>query len=98
MERLLKEAPNVGDAFFKLTGAITDYFSGDLKTKEIILIGVYTAEGAVRGLKTHVKRAIDNKATKKEILGSILLALPVVGISKVNRAIEVALQVIDENS
>jgi alkylhydroperoxidase/carboxymuconolactone decarboxylase family protein YurZ len=87
MEVMINEAKNVADAFFNLTGSITDYIPFDLKTKELILVGIFTANDGIRGIGTHVRRAIENGATKEEIIGAILLALPVVGISKVNKCL-----------
>ncbi|PRX23128.1 alkylhydroperoxidase/carboxymuconolactone decarboxylase family protein YurZ [Orenia metallireducens] len=96
MQKMIQEVPRVTDSFFKLTEEITQYSQLDKKTKELILIGIFVAEGSKRGLKTHVERALTEGASKNEVISAIIFALPVMGISKVNTSIEVALEVLGE--
>lgn len=95
MRNIIKEAPEVAKAFFLLTEEITKYSNIDLKVKELVLIGIFTASGGIRGVGTHIERAIKNGATKEEVYGAILLALPVVGISNVNIAVEKAEEILE---
>lgn len=96
MKKLIEEAPEVAKSFFSLTESVTDYGEFDKKIKELIILGIFTGTGAMRGLGTHVERAIKAGATKKEIIGAILLALPICGISNVNMAVEKALEGMQE--
>ena len=96
MQNIIREAPEVAEAFFKMTKAIDQQSPYDLKTKELMLVGIFTAHNAVRGIKTHVERALENGASQKEIIWVILYALPVVGISSITAAIKAALEVIEE--
>lgn len=104
MKNIIENAPSVANNFFELTKSITEFADViDPKTKELILIGIFTASGGLRGIETHVKRALDIGASKNEILGSILFALPVVGISNITLSMEKALSIIageisDENN
>lgn len=95
MQSIIKEAPEVAKAFFSLTENITAYSAVDLKVKELILIGIFTASGGFRGVQTHVERALEHGAAKEEILSAILLGLPVIGVPNVNLAMEKALEIIE---
>jgi alkylhydroperoxidase/carboxymuconolactone decarboxylase family protein YurZ len=98
MKDLLREAPAVGEAFFGMTRAVREYSTLGPKVNELIILGIFAAHGGARGIHTHVERACAAGASKEDILAAILLALPVVGISKTNEAIAAAiaaLQTID---
>lgn len=95
MKYLIQEAKNVADSFFDLTKAIRSRSVLSQKENELVLIGIFTAQRAIKGIHTHVERAVQNGATKDEVLSAIILALPVVGIGKVNEALEVAMQYFD---
>ena len=75
-----------------MTRAIKSYSRMDEKVNELILVGIFTAHGAMRGLLTHIERALSHGAVKEEIFSSILLALPVVGVTTTNLAMETATQ------
>ncbi|MGG3569634.1 carboxymuconolactone decarboxylase family protein [Priestia megaterium] len=96
MKNIMAEAPEVSRSFFNLTNSVTEYSKMDLKTKELILIGIFTTNRGIRGINTHVIRALEAGATKEEVLGAILLALPAVGISNVTLAFEKALEIISQ--
>lgn len=89
MKSLIKEAGGVADAFFDLTKAIRSRSVLGMKNNELVLLGILTSHGTVKGLETHINRAIDNGANHDEIISAIILALPVVGIGKVNLALGV---------
>ena len=96
MKNIIKEAPNVAEAFFNLTRTVTTYSPLDQKTNELILIGIFTAHGGLRGINTHVERALVAGSTKEEILAAILLAMPVIGITDVTLAIDQALNTLEK--
>lgn len=96
MQNIIHEAPGVAHAFRELTNAIDDRSPIEKKIKELILLGIFTAHNAIKGIDTHVRRALDEGATKDEIICAIIYALPVVGISSVTLALEKALQIIIE--
>lgn len=95
MQNIIKEAPEVIDGFRELTGAIDRYSPLDLKTKELILLGMFTADKSIRGIDTHVKICLDAGGTREEILAAILYATPIVGIPSVTIAFEKAIEVIN---
>lgn len=96
MKNIVDNAPKVSDAFFNLAKEVTDYACFKEREKELILVGVFTGSGGVRGVRTHAKRAYEQGATREEIIGAILLAIPAVGISKVTLSLEMALEVLEE--
>ncbi|PEA54762.1 hypothetical protein CON64_11235 [Bacillus pseudomycoides] len=96
MKNIMAEAPNIAEGFFNLTKEIKSYSPLDEKTNELILIGTFTASGGLRGIKTHVERALEHGAMKEEILSAIFLAMPVVGVSNITLSLEKALEVFKE--
>ncbi|MGX6407680.1 carboxymuconolactone decarboxylase family protein [Lactiplantibacillus plantarum] len=98
MKNIIKNYPNVSNAFFSLTDAVTDASDFDKKTKELILIGMFTMNGGIGGLRTHSQRFIEAGGTLNEALGCILLALPVVGITRVNQSFNAILNLAKELS
>lgn len=94
MRNIIKESPAIAEGFFALTRDIKSYVPMDEKVSELILIGVFAASGGIRGIGTHVERALKLDATKEEIMGAIFLALPVVGISNITQSVEKALEII----
>ncbi|MEO3944651.1 carboxymuconolactone decarboxylase family protein [Gorillibacterium sp. CAU 1737] len=97
MQNLIQEAPEVAQAFRQLTQSIDGYSPLDLKTKELILIGIFTADKAVRGIDTHVRIALEAGAKKDEIISAILYAMPIVGLPSVTLALGKALEIIDQH-
>jgi alkylhydroperoxidase/carboxymuconolactone decarboxylase family protein YurZ len=96
MKDIIKNAPNVAEAFFHLTRTIKGYSPLDEKTNELILLGIFATHRGLRGLHTHVERAVAEGATKEEILASILLALPIVGITDIALAVEQAVITLEQ--
>jgi alkylhydroperoxidase/carboxymuconolactone decarboxylase family protein YurZ len=95
MKNIEINAPQILESFRNLTKSIDNYSPIDIKTKELILIGIFTAKSAVRGIKTHTELALKHGNTKEEIISSIMYALPIVGITSVTIALEEALNTID---
>jgi alkylhydroperoxidase/carboxymuconolactone decarboxylase family protein YurZ len=96
MQGIRKEAPEIFTDFYKLTDSISRYAPFDEKTKELMLCGIFAASGAesTRGLGHHVEKALELGATKQEILGTIYLILPVVGITHTTLAVDCAMSIL----
>lgn len=92
MQNLIDNAPNVAQAFFGLTKACREQSVLGNRINELILVGIFTAQGSPRGLRTHIGRALEHGATQEELLAAITLALPVVGITHVNQAMDVLME------
>ena len=92
MQEIRSESEDVFSAFYHLTNKVSEYAPFSEKQKEIILCAIFAAHGssALRGLGHHVIRAAELGASRQEILGSILLILPVVGISITTQAMDTA--------
>lgn len=96
MQNIIKEAPGIAKGFRTLTESIDEFSSVDLKTKELILLGIFTANRALRGIDTHVRLALEYGANKNEIISAIMYAMPIVGIASVTLCLEKALEIIEE--
>ena len=94
MKQLMDKAPKVADAFFSMTAAIRESSALDTKTNELILLGILTANRALRGIVTHATRALEAGATEEELISSVYLALPICGIANVNMALSEVLTTI----
>ena len=92
MQDLIDNAPNVAQAFFSLTKSCRDQSTLGPRINELILVGIFTAQGAMRGLHTHISRALEHGASQEDILAAITLALPAIGITHVNQAVEVLMK------
>ncbi|HEU5382222.1 MAG TPA: carboxymuconolactone decarboxylase family protein [Ktedonobacteraceae bacterium] len=98
MQYIRENAPTVVKDFYALTESISNYAPFDEKTKELMLCGIFAASGAesTRGLGHHVERAAQLGATREEVLGAILLILPVVGITHTTLAMDEAARILGE--
>lgn len=96
MKNLIAEAPKVAEAFFNLTAEIRAHCTLTPRERELILIGIFAASKATKGITTHVERALEAGATKEEIVSAVVLALPVAGIPAVNSGLDVALESINK--
>jgi 4-carboxymuconolactone decarboxylase len=95
MKNMMKEAPEVAQSFFDLAKSAREYSPLGPKVDELIILGIFAAHRGLRGIGTHVERAMDAGATKEEIIAAILLALPIVGITDTNLALDEAVVFID---
>jgi len=98
MKNMIQEAPDVADAFFAMTRAVKKASPLDERTNELVLVGIFAACRGLRGIVTHVERAREHGATREEIVAAILLALPVVGVTDVNLALDRAIAVLDASA
>lgn len=85
-----KSFPEVWKAYHWLRDACDHEGPLDLRTRELIKIGIETACQRRGGLNAHIHRARKAGATKEEVLQAILLATPLVGMPAVLDAFLVA--------
>ena len=95
MKNLIKEAPGVAQSFFDLAKSVNEFSPLGTKINELIIIGIFVTHRGLRGLNTHIERAMEEGATKQEVIAAILLALPIIGITDANLAIDQAMETID---
>ncbi len=96
MQVLIKERPEVFNAFINLTKAIKENDIFSPKQRELIVIAAVTTNRSAFGVTMHTERAVAAGASKDEVLQAIICCLPVVGIASVNHALEAAIKVLDK--
>ncbi|MFD1465660.1 carboxymuconolactone decarboxylase family protein [Lapidilactobacillus mulanensis] len=96
MKNIIEEYPEVAKAFFALTQTLTETAALPNQEKELILIGMFTASGGLHGLTTHTQRFLKAGGNAQLALKTILLAIPVVGITKVTLSFNTVKEIIGE--
>jgi alkylhydroperoxidase/carboxymuconolactone decarboxylase family protein YurZ len=88
---LQKESPQVSKAF---TNLITAVSAGgpDAKTRQLIFIGIKASQGDASAVAAHVPMAKSEGASRDEVLGTILMTLPVSGIQGITNCLIPALE------
>jgi len=89
---LRKENPQVAEAAMRLRSAVSETNPLDEKTANLIIIGAATALRSASSLREHVQAAIKCGATREEIIGTILLLTPALGIPNILFALPIAIQ------
>jgi len=87
----LKSFPETGKAYTDLFGSIMKRPALDEKTRQLILIGVMTAQNYPPGVRAHAEQALSAGATREEIIEAVLTPLPVAGINGVIECLPVVL-------
>jgi alkylhydroperoxidase/carboxymuconolactone decarboxylase family protein YurZ len=90
MEILKERAPDVLESYFNMIKTLQRRCPLDEKTKELVLLGILTANQSDHGIPIHIKRAKENGATDEEIITVIVSALPSCGMGTVLKALEIA--------
>ena len=96
MDEIKEFNPEVVKAFFALTEEITNEIDFSQREKELILIAMFLVNRGISGLNTHLHRALSAGASEEEFYHTILLGLPVVGITDVNLAFKEATKIFGE--
>jgi AhpD family alkylhydroperoxidase len=91
-KKFLKEFPEPGKAYLELFKSVMAQTALDAKTKQLILIGVMTAQNYPQGVKAHIPQALAAGATREEIMEAVLTPLPVSGINGVLECLPVVLE------
>ena len=77
------DSPEVWHAYESLRDASDQAGGLDMKTRELVRIGIETTRGRKGGLIAHIHRARKAGATRDEIYQTILLAISLVGLPPV---------------
>ena len=67
-----------------------------IKTKELILIAVCAAQGEYEAVQRQVRGAINQGATRKEIIEALTTCAPYTGYPRTNASLRVAQKTIDD--
>lgn len=73
MKQMFKEQPEKMKAFKHFMQSVEEG-KLDMKTKELILVGIALKAQCTRCIALHVKKAVESGATREEILETIWLA------------------------
>lgn len=91
-----KEAPEVAQAFDGLIEALESTSGLDVKTKQLVYIGIKSSQGDSTAIFYHVTMAKQLGATREEIRDTILITLTVCGLQGITSCLKTALDVYDE--
>ena len=94
---LSEEAPDVSAAFFDLIGKLQSNGGLDVKTFNLIYIGIQATRGEVSSVCAHTVQAKQAGATREEIRDTILLTFMTIGINGVASCLAPALDAYDNN-
>ncbi|MDA8333767.1 MAG: carboxymuconolactone decarboxylase family protein [Peptococcaceae bacterium] len=89
---LRKENPQVAEAVRHLRSVISETNMLDEKTSNLIIIGAATAMRNAAALREHIQAALKCGATREEIVSTILLLTPALGIPNILFALPIAIQ------
>jgi len=92
----LKTYPDAGKAYIKLFQSVVERPAIDVKTRQLMLIAVMTAQNYPPGVRAHVSQAVDAGATREEVLDAVLTPLPVSGINGVVECLTTAADELDK--
>jgi len=90
MNYLLKARPEAMGAYFKFLKHSSDHL--DTKTRDLISVITKVAVETEGGFKQYLTRALRNGATPNEIIDALLMAFPVLGLSKIIWATDILLE------
>jgi AhpD family alkylhydroperoxidase len=91
-ELFLNSCPDVGKAYLELFKSVMKSPALDKKTRQLLLIGVMTAQNYPDGVRAHVPQALRAGATREEILDAVVSTIPVAGINGVLGCLPVAVE------
>lgn len=98
MDVFLREAPDVARAFDNLVDIIRTGDWTDAKTKQLINIGIQTAQRNSRGVFFHAGMARDAGARREEVVGAVVMNLHLSGLVPVLECLPAAVQGYDRES
>jgi alkylhydroperoxidase/carboxymuconolactone decarboxylase family protein YurZ len=96
MDVLQKEAPEVAATFDQFIESLIRLKGLDPKTKQLVYIGIKSAQGETTAVQFHVPMAKKLGATREEIRDTILVTLSTSGLNGVVSCLPMALRVYDE--
>jgi alkylhydroperoxidase/carboxymuconolactone decarboxylase family protein YurZ len=97
MDVFQREAQEVAKAFDGLIQSLVQMKGLDLKTKQLVYIGIKAAQGDPIAIQFHVPMAKKLGATREEIKDTILLTLSTSGLGGVVACLPKALKAYDES-
>jgi 4-carboxymuconolactone decarboxylase len=90
-----QESPDTMKAFFDYANAIQNGCGLDEKTFQLCYIAIQASRGGIGSVQGHAAFAKKAGATKKEVLGAVLVSLMTSGINGVSDALALAAEAYD---
>ncbi len=90
-DQFAKDFPELSSKYLELVEAQRSLKGIDAKTRQLINIGIQTANGNLRGVKYHAFMAKKAGATRNEVLGAVVLNLHLRGVGVVLDTLPVAI-------
>ena len=90
-EHFAKEFPELASSYLELVEAQRSLKGLDAKTRQLINIGIQTANRNLRGVKYHAFMAKKAGATRREVMGAVVLNLHLRGVGVVLDTLPVAI-------
>ena len=87
-----KESPDTMQAFMDFAGKIQGKCGLDEKTFQLVYMGIQASRGGVGSVAAHAGFARKAGATKKEVIGAVLVSLMTSGINGVSDCLTAACQ------
>src|SRR5271169_88349 len=91
-EHFEKDFPELASKYLELVEAQRSLKGLDSKTRQLINIGIQTANQNLRGVKYHAFMAKKAGATKKEVMGAVVLNLHLRGVGAVLDTLPAAIE------
>ncbi len=96
IEAMKTEKPEVAQAFLDMVKAVRANVAFDEKTGQLHVISILTALQAFDGVAFHTRVAVKEGATRDEVVSSIICCLATCGIGPTMKAMESAVNVLNE--
>jgi AhpD family alkylhydroperoxidase len=91
-DRFAREFPELASKYIEIMEAQRSLKGLDAKTRQLINIGIQTANRNLRGVRYHASMARKAGATKDEVLGAVVLNLHVRGVGVVLDTLPAAIE------
>lgn len=92
-----KSHPKVWKAYEKLGATAAEEGPLDIKTRELIKLGMAAALRAESAVRSHTHRALDGGATPEEIQHTVLLGITTIGFPAMMTALSWAQKAIEDH-
>ncbi len=81
-QKFIQKYPKLGESHEQIASVVEQVASLDTKTCALIKIGICVGAGLESALRSHIRRAVRNGATREQIEQAILLGMNTVGFPR----------------
>jgi 4-carboxymuconolactone decarboxylase len=97
-QQFRKDHPNIYEAYENLGKTVAESGPLDIKTRELIKLGMSAATKSESAVQSHTHRALDAGATSEEIEHALMLGINIYGFSTMMTALAWAKQAMANHS